>query len=456
MYDNKPLRISKWTHIFVREGQYALFNSLSLSIVFLEERFKSLVDELKGGTTPEYLSNFDPENVNIVEELVKQRLVVPVEEDDDELLREAKERYIRHPSLETLYLLVTDSCNLACKYCLINCNMPKDYNHSMMTWEIAKEAVDMYFANLEKTPYLKTIIFYGGEPLLNFPVIRKVVEYVKTQHRDQWLEHQVMFTIVTNGVLIDEEVGAFLAEHKDITVSVSLDGKKEVNDQKRVFRGGLGTFDLVVKGIKTLKAAGREDIAISATIDDHNISQMEDILELNQELDFAAISFNLLLDTEERAVDPSYTRDATNRLIAYFKKAREVGLYEDRMMRKVNAISSGRLHPYDCQATGSQVVCSPDGKLGICHEGLGYKKFFFGEVSRDFKFSSHELIKEWKRRSPLTMPQCQSCPALGICGGGCAYSAFLRHGTIWAVDEKFCGHSLTILEWIIWDVFDRI
>src|ERR1035437_5788356 len=131
-----------------------------------------------------------------------------------------------------------------------------------------------------------------------------------------------------------------------------------------------------------------------------------------------------LLDTQEKTVDPAYTKKATHNLLAYFEKAREIGLYEDRIMRKVKAISKGVLHPHDCQATGEQLVCSPNGKLGVCHEGLGCRNFFFGTVSKDFNFATHELIREWKKRSPLMMPQCHNCPALGICGGGCAYSAY--------------------------------
>jgi uncharacterized protein len=442
--------------VFTRQGNYALFNSLLLSLVFLEERFLKLINELKWGSTIEHLCSLDPEAPAIIDELVRQQLVVPINYNDNLLLKEKQESYIRPPSLETLYLLVTDSCNLACRYCLINCNMPDEYRRSVMSWTTAKEAVDMYFSNLEKTKFKKTIVFYGGEPLLNFPIIRKVVEYIKSTYQDQQREYGVLFTIITNGVLINYEIAKFLAEHTDIAVAVSLDGGKEINDQKRIFPNGAGTFDHVRSGIKMLKAAGRDDVCISATVDEHNIDQMGDILELHQELFFAAVSFNLLLDTQEKIVDPAYTKKATDNLLVYFEKAREIGLYEDRIMRKVKAMSNGVLHPHDCQATGEQLVCSPDGKLGVCHEGLGCRDFFFGEVSRDFKFSTNELICEWKKRSPLTMPQCQNCPALGICGGGCTYSAYLRHGTIWAVDEKFCGHSLTILEWIIWDIFSRM
>ena len=125
-------------------------------------------------------------------------------------------------------------------------------------------------------------------------------------------------------------------------------------------------------------------------------------------------------------------------------------------MRKVRAMKRGVLHPFDCRATGAQLAISPDGLLGVCHEGVGCNNFFFGKVSQNFVFEKEPLVKEWGRRSPLTMPQCFDCPSLGLCGGGCAYSAFLRHGTIWAVDDKFCKHSLAVLDWLIWDVYSRM
>ena len=143
-------------------------------------------------------------------------------------------------------------------------------------------------------------------------------------------------------------------------------------------------------------------------------------------------------------------------MLEYFEKARKIGLYEDRIMRKVRSISNRVLHPFDCRATGEQLAISPDGSLGVCHEGVGCKNFFFEKVSKNFVFEINSLIKEWSKRSPLTMPQCFSCPSIGLCGGGCAYSAFLRHGTIWSVDDKFCKHSLAVLDWIIWDIYKQI
>lgn len=262
--------------------------------------------------------------------------------------------------------------------------------------------------------------------------------------------------LMSNGTRITNEVAGYLAEHPEITICLSLDGSEETNDQKRVYLDGKGTFKDVIASLERLHHVGRKDINISTTIDDHNVNRLDELLTLHEKYQFKAVSFNLLLDTADRAVDPFYTEHATKRMLEYFEKAREIGLYEDRIMRKVRAISRGVLHPFDCRATGAQLAISPDGSLGICHEGVGCKQFFFGEVRKDFIFTKDPLIQEWGRRTPLTMTQCFGCPSLGLCGGGCAYSAFLRHGTIWAIDDKFCKHSLAVLDWLVWDVYSRI
>lgn len=452
-----PIRLSRWVSVSYRNNVYSLFHSLYLSLIFLEERFKPLLDELRYGTTIEHLRTLSSEAEEVISDLMEEKLVVPVDYDDNLVIRQKQVEYIQGPNLETMFMLLTDVCNMRCGYCLINCNMPSGcLGKEMMRWETAKEAIDMYFLNLRPTEFQKSIVFYGGEPLLAFPLLRKIVEYIQIAHRVAYDRFSVELVLISNGTMITSDVVEYLAEHTEINVSISLDGCEKVNDQKRIYPDGRGTFTDVIASIERLRVAGRKDINVSATIDDHNIDRLSDLLVLHAKYQFRSVNFNLLLDTADRRVDAVYTETATRRILEYFEKARELGLYEDRIMRKVRAISKGFLHPFDCRATGDQLAVSPDGSLGVCHEGVGCKNFFFGKVSKDFIFSEHPVIKEWGNRSPLTMPQCFNCPSLGLCGGGCTYSAFLRHGTIWAVDEKFCRHSLVVLEWLIWDVYSRL
>lgn len=457
MNETEQIRLSRWTHLTQRNGVHAVFHSLCLSLLFFEERYKSFLEELRFGTTLEHLRKLDSDADAIVSELLEQQLVVPVGHDDNIVLYDKQKTYVYQPSLETIFMLLTDVCNLRCSYCFINNNMPKQYQgNKVMNWDTAKETIDMYFANLQATKFHKTIIFYGGEPLLMFPLLKQIIGYINTRYINEVVELKIGLLLITNGTKIEDEVADYLAKHPEITICISLDGVEEANDQKRVYANGEGTFKDVMAGFERLHLAGRRDINISATIDEHNVDKLDGLLALHERYQFQTINFNLLLDTAERTVDSTYTEHATKRMLEYFEKAREIGLYEDRIMRKVRAMSRGVLHPFDCRATGAQLAISPDGSLGICHEGVGCKNFFFGKVSQDFVFADNSLVQEWSRRSPLTMPQCFNCPSLGLCGGGCAYSAFLRHGTIWAIDDKFCKHSLSVLEWLVWDVYSRM
>lgn len=458
------LRLSRWVTEYERDGIIALFHILNIDVVFLGSELKELVSLLRFGTTIDHIvarfPQYGADLVGLIGELSGRGIVVPFQTDDEAFLNVKREESVPPIGIETLYLLLTDSCNLRCSYCFILNGMPEGYRHNSMTWETAKEAVDMFFANIQRNPpeykrSLKVINFYGGEPLVNFRLIQKIVGYVEATYTGEMevLGEEFIYSLVTNGTLIDEEIAAYLAGHPRINVTVSADGKKEIHDQKRVYLGGGGSFDDVLRGIRLLKAAGCREISISCTVDDHNVNRLEDLLALHKEFGLLSINLNPLLDTEQQRVSMEYMELVNDRMIRYFQQAREVGIYEDRIMRKVRPFLTHRIHAYDCQATGHQLVCSPDGKLGVCHEGIGMKSYFFASVSHNFDFHSHPVINEWGARTPLNMPQCHDCPALGVCGGGCAYGAHLRNGSIWSVDDRFCFHSLQTLEWIIWDIY---
>jgi uncharacterized protein len=329
-----------------------------------------------------------------------------------------------------------------------------------MTWTVAKHAIDLFFANIRNNPaefasYEKTIFFYGGEPLINFSLIEKIVDYVHTTYKSDLEAMGPLFeySLITNGTLITKEIAKFLAAHREIKIGISIDGSKAIHDQLRVYRNGRGSFTKTISGYKLLKEAGCTDVAVSCTIDSHNIDNLESLLTLQKEYGFSSINLNPLLDTEDRIVDLQYAKKASERMLEYFERARKEGIYEDRIMKKLKAFISHQIHAFDCMATGNQLVCAPDGQLGLCHEGVGSRKFFFADIHSKFAFHQHPLVLEWNTRSPLNMPQCYNCPAIGICGGGCTYNAYLRNGSIWSIDDKFCIHSLKTLEWMIWDLY---
>ena len=144
-------------------------------------------------------------------------------------------------------------------------------------------------------------------------------------------------------------------------------------------------------------------------------------------------------------------------IIYEFIELRKKGIYEDRMMRKLKSFSKAQVYFSDCAATaGGQIVIAPNGQVGICHGCLFDKKYFVSNVDDDsFVAIKDPNIIEWSQLTPVNHEECQSCPALGICGGGCPINAMnLKKGnTIHSIDERFCVHAKKTLEFFIHDLY---
>lgn len=281
--EDKPIRLSKWTHLMQRNGTYAVFHSLKLSLLFFEKRYDNFLKELRLGTTLGYLRKLDNDADIVVTELRKQQLVVPFGYDDNLVLNKKQKEYVYKPRLETIFMLLTDVCNLKCEYCFIKGNTPEQHQSAeIMSWDTARETIDMYFNNLRSTRFHKTIVFYGGEPLLMFPLFKQIISYVQARHGKALKKLKIGLLLITNGTKINNEIAEYLAKHPEITICISLDGGKETNDQKRFYINGSGTFQDITAGIGRLHLAGRKDINISATIDEHNIDRLDELIELHR------------------------------------------------------------------------------------------------------------------------------------------------------------------------------
>jgi uncharacterized protein len=348
-----------------------------------------------------------------------------------------------------LYLIITDKCNLECRYCFIEAGFSEDYECRDMDWDTAKKSIDLF--NKQRNRRLQGRVWlYGGEPLLNSDLFFKCLDYIEEVSPDL----EVM--TVSNGTVITKDIAERMTKYKNLNISISLDGPKAIHDQLRVDKAGRGSYDRVIKGINYLKESGL-DFGISCTLAEHNVDVVSSVAEwINRDLGVNLIGVNFLVDTPKAFVEEEYIKKANSGLIDFFQKTRGEGVYESRIMRKINAFVKGEPRWHDCAACGNQMVISPLGEIGICHEGLGERRTFVGSINEDFDFYNNIQIKEWANRSPATTQECKKCSALGICGGGCPYGAMLRYGNINEVDRRFCVHSKDTLEWLIWDLYGKI
>jgi uncharacterized protein len=462
------LYFSRYSHNLIRDKVVALFHSLKLKPLFLEI---DLFNEIKDIITSdkEYLDDdlLNLRNGSKIVEAIKllkdNRVLNETAGRDDEVIQFFQEN-LGKPEIKIAYFILSESCNLACSYCFENAppSNPAEIIDptKIMSKQTAFQCIDFFermISLYSKNKDDQDIIFYGGEPLLNYPVLISVLKEIEKRKIDNaniW--KNVRLSLVTNGTLLTIEKALELKRF-GLSIGISIDGPKDINDTNRYNHKGKSVFDSVINGIESCKKANI-DFSLSVTLAEKGVQSYNDVVSFIKNIKPASLGFNLLLTNKNFSAYEGYNEDVAEFLIKAFKDFREEGLYEDRMMRKVNSFVNSEVYPFDCGATGaSQVVFSPDGRVGICHGYLQDKKFFPTNVSdQDFSPEYDEVFLEWAKRTPLNMAQCQDCPALGICGGGCPMNADKNYGSIWELDDRFCVHAKLTFEWLIWDLYRKI
>lgn len=451
------LRFSRFTHLIPVENWVAVYNAANLAVIFITPDIAKLFEQFQNPYTPdEFLSrvteNKRAEWEKTILQMKQWHMLVPHNHNDLSVLKSVQKSLEKLP-VAILYLLLTDICNFACRYCFIENEIPPHHKFSIMTEEIAKKGINLFAKTLENEnsdhTIEPTIIFYGGEPLLNWKVMKSALKYIAMLKSNSTLSNKTKVTLNTNASLITSEIAHELAEH-GVTVAVSLDGNKLLHDKARPFQNGRGTFDEVMNGIHNLQENG-VSWGVSCTISEFNLPFIEDVLKwLVENFSLTSLGFNIGRDTNTYKISDSvkFAEDVSQALIRCYEIARENGIYEDRIMRKVRSFIDGKPRFNDCAGCGQQIVVGPTGELGTCHGFWGSKKFFVHPTS-NFNAHTHPIWVEWRRRSPFSMEQCYDCVALGICGGGCPEQAFFQHGTIWDTDDAFCIHSKLTLQYLL-------
>lgn len=442
-------------HIIPMDDEYvALYNSINLEVAFLKRGF---IEQCQQGQT--FIAS-DATSEPILEQLRKLGLLIEEEADGYELYREYQIA-LDEPAINILYLLLSDACNIRCRYCYFLAPIPRGYQSSLMKKETAIKALDLFSRcvkrSIAKGHPEQHIVMYGGEPTLNKGVLLEALKYIDVLREKELLPKTVAVTLNTNGILLDEEI---LAQCKatGAVVAISIDGPKEVHDQMRVYSSGKGTFDEVVHSYRLVQQSGVKT-GICVTIDRHNLFRMKEIVQwLVDELGIKGMGFNILIENVVGQTADECNRYAeivAQELIESFKVARAMGLYEDRMMRRVKNFIDKEPVFSDCGGCGLQIVVSPDGKIGVCQAFCGEKKFFVTEPFETFEPETHPFWKQWRRRSPFSNETCKSCIALGNCGGGCPYNSYRKKGTIDALDERFCVHAKAATHFLIRDLWEK-
>lgn len=446
--------LSRFAQKLEKNGYVARFNSLiNVPVFYKQEADEKIERFLECGLDK---GKADKSVLHIIAQLEKAKVFVP-DENYDQLILNTILQDIPKPYPAILYLIMTEKCNFACDYCFIERYMDQKKTN-VMTKEIAKKAIDFYVRQigLDKSRFSekKEILFYGGEPLSNFSVVEYCANVIHDYVQKGILPNETNLSMVTNGTFINDEVAKKLND-LGISFSISLDGATPAANSCRKYHNGMPGYSDIIRGLETAKKNGC-DVGLSITLSQEALKDGDKIFELIDKYNLKSIGFNILLTDSNYSVPEEYFINVSKFLIEAFKVFRQKGIYEDRVMRKVDAFVNHKIHLQDCAAEGAnQLVIAPNGDVGICHGYLSTRETFVTNVdSQDFRMDQDPLFLEWNKRTPLNMKKCLDCMALGTCGGGCALNAKANHQSIWDLDERFCIHSKATIEFLIWDLFD--
>jgi len=337
------------------------------------------------------------------------------------------ERRIRH-----LRLHVHTGCNMRCNYCY-----GRKMEEMAMPMETADKAVRIWRDMLRPGDHDKAgVRFFGGEPLLNWPVVRQVLATAAVD----WPGEGPLWILNTNGTLIDREIAGELAKKGDrLRVGLSLDGIGDAHDADRHFAHGGGSFHAVNRGAMLLAEAG-VPVEFVVVIHKNNVQRLLQIVEYALQLrDRFRASIALVL---EPLIHPQgYGGDCTGLLEAHFSVLERCRRDDLPVTGKLLNAFSALTDPmgatgHFCAATGAELSVAPSGALVFCAAVPGYSWGALEDLEKETPIS---FPKQICNRCAPYLPDCEGCEIEGLCGGGCAAQAFLMSKDLQvAPGEAFC------------------
>ncbi len=340
--------------------------------------------------------------------------------------------------VKALCLHIAHDCNLACRYCFAE---EGEYHgrRAMMSYEVGKQALDFLIANSGNRKNLE-VDFFGGEPLMNWKVVKDLVAYGRSQEKIH--NKHFRFTLTTNGVLLNDEIMEFANKEMD-NVVLSIDGRREVHDFMRPFRKGAGSYDLVVpKFQKFADSRGQKKYYARGTFTRHNLDFSKDVLHL-ADLGFEQISVEPVVADEKEEYALQW-EDVPKICEEYDKLAKEI-IKREKEGRGFNFFHfmidlTGGPCVYKrlsgCGSGTEYLAVTPWGDLYPCHQFVGEEKFLMGNVWDGVQ--KPEIRDAFKECNVYAKEKCRECFARFYCSGGCAANSYNFHGSINDVYDLGC------------------
>jgi uncharacterized protein len=427
--------------MFQADGHDFIFLARDNTIYEMDPRVKKVVThrDVAGPFTKEdFFHAFDffgEDRMGLFEDLIENSVFVSSEGKTTQGRREAENLSI---PLKTLVLHVTDACNLGCHYCYYCNDGQAAGEKASMSSDVAAKAVDFLVensGNLEEV----IIVFFGGEPLLNFGLISFIVEYARGKAAEKGIK--IDFAMTTNGTLLDDETIGFLHRNQ-IGVTVSIDGYEKAHDRYRRFLSGAPSYQVILPGLKKLLGRNGEKPVVARVTVAGDTKHVPDTLDHLLSLGFSEAGFapvttsNLpyqLCEDEMRLLLEQF-RELSEKFLGFARRDQFYGF--TNLVDNLVVLHEGERKNYPCGAGLGLFSVDPKGRLYLCQRLTGEKSSHMGDIFTGFDQSA---LDKFRNKAELGQKSsCAGCWVRHICAGGCYHEALVREGSLTEPNLHYC------------------
>ena len=440
-------------HKYFLNGYYIVIDTSSGAVHIVDELAYRILDfftEKLTGECPDEvivtLENKGFDRQDIIDTYAELKALC----DDDSLFSEDTYRpfedMLTEAPIKSMCLNIAHDCNLRCEYCFA---AQGDFGHGrkLMPFEVGKAAIDFLIKHSANRHNLE-LDFFGGEPLMNFDVVKQVVEYARSVEKEH--NKNFRFTITTNGVLLDDDSIDFINREMS-NVVLSLDGRKEVNDRLRPTVNKKGSYDIIVpKYQKLVEARGDKEYYVRGTFTKYNLDFADDVMHLN-ELGFDQISVEpvvtdpelpyALTEKDLPAIAEEYEK-LSKLLIERKKNGTGFNFFHFMIDLDQGPCAIKRLR--GCSCGNEYVAVTPEGDIYPCHQFVGMDEWKMGSVLDDSV--NIEMKKMFSKANIYSKEECADCWAKFYCSGGCNANNMQYNNTIFKPHKLSCALEQKRLE----------
>lgn len=341
--------------------------------------------------------------------------------------------------VKAMCLHMAHDCNLRCRYCFAATGNFGG-QRELMGLDVAQKAIDLLIELSENRHNLE-VDFFGGEPLMNFEVVKQTVAYAREKEKQH--NKNFRFTITTNGLGLNDEIIQYINREMG-NVVLSIDGRKQVHDNMRPTPSGKGSYDVIVPKFQQLvRQRGEKEYYVRGTYTRENLDFSKDVLEL-EKLGFDQISVEPVVGPQEddysirpediKAIEQSYEELMGEMIARNHAGERRFNFFHFMLDLEGGPCAIKRLK--GCGSGNEYVAITPNGDIYPCHQFAGDPSFIMGTVNTGI--TKPEIKKEFSDANLLNKPNCQNCWAKYYCSGGCNANNHQFEGSIYTPHQMSC------------------